>query len=199
MRTSLDSTSQYDWEQVAWESDRDMDYLEIEREVAPNTRLQRSFLLSRSDHFMLMADAVIADEHSKLSHTIEIPLGDKITVDNQRDSWEMSLKAPQTLSRVLPLGLPEWKSGSRFGDFNIQRRSLLVHQMGVSRLFVPLFFDLSPKRSKKKLTWRRLSVGEERVNVGADVAVGYRVQIGNEQWLIYRSLLDPMEGSRYER
>jgi hypothetical protein len=48
--------------------------------------------------------------------------------------------------------------------------------------------DLKRKRTGKPLTWRRLTVAEERRVQPADRAVGYRVQIGRKQWLVYRSL-----------
>ena len=55
-------------------------------------------------------------------------------------------------------------------------------------LFAPLFFDLDPRRFARRLTWRQLTVAESLEIQPADVAVGYRVQLGKEQWLIYRSL-----------
>ncbi len=58
-------------------------------------------------------------------------------------------------------------------------------------LCCPLFIDLNPKRSTKERTWRQLTVGEMLDIVPPDVAVGYRVQSGDDQWLIYRSLSQP--------
>jgi hypothetical protein len=43
----------------------------------------------------------------------------------------------------------------------------------------------------RRLTWRKLTVAESLETQPDDVAVGYRVQIGKEQWLIYRSLVEP--------
>ena len=186
-----DASSHNDWEQVAWESDADVDYLEIEKDISPHTRLQRSFLLARSDQFLLVADAVISRSDMPIHHRIDFPLGDGMTVDSEQDSWELTLKDPQTRARVLPLGLPEWRAGCRHGSLQVKRRSLSIEQTGHTRLFIPLFIDLSPKRASRKLTWRRLSIGENRRNLSPDVAVGYRVQIGREQWLIYRSLDRP--------
>jgi hypothetical protein len=37
------------------------------------------------------------------------------------------------------------------------------------------------------LTWRQLAVAENLRRVSDNTAVGYRVQLGSEQWLIYRS------------
>lgn len=55
-------------------------------------------------------------------------------------------------------------------------------------MFAPLFVDLNRKRLDKPLTWRQLTVGQLREIVPHDVAVGYRVQVGKAQWLMYRSL-----------
>ena len=54
------------------------------------------------------------------------------------------------------------------------------------RLFAPLWFDLDPH--SQPLTWRALTVARTRKAQPADVAVGYRVAIGKQQWLVYRSL-----------
>ncbi len=57
-------------------------------------------------------------------------------------------------------------------------------------MYAPLLMDLDPRRSRQPLTWRQLTVAENRKTVSSDVAVGYRVQIGCRQWLIYRSLAE---------
>jgi len=51
-----------------------------------------------------------------------------------------------------------------------------------------LFIDLKPKRFSRQLTWRRLTVAHQLQILPADIAVGYRVQTGKRQWVIYRSL-----------
>ena len=56
------------------------------------------------------------------------------------------------------------------------------------RLYVPLLFDLAPPRVSTRRTWRQLTVAEHLTSQPRDVAVGYRVQLGNTQWLFYRSL-----------
>ena len=38
-------------------------------------------------------------------------------------------------------------------------------------------------------TWRQLTVAEDLEIIPRDQAVGYRVQVGIEQWLFYRSLV----------
>ncbi|OUT63829.1 MAG: hypothetical protein CBB70_13285 [Planctomycetaceae bacterium TMED10] len=177
-----------DWEQVAWESNADVDYLEIEKDIGEQTKIQRSFLLSRSDHFLVIADAIFCNQDSALQHRIELPLGEGVTVDSQEDTWELMLKSPNALARILPLGLAEWRTGCRNGKLGVKRRLISLEQTGYARAFVPLFIDLSPKRAGRQITWRQLAIGENRQNMPFNVAAGFRVQVGQKQWLIYRSL-----------
>ena len=51
-----------------------------------------------------------------------------------------------------------------------------------------MLIDLKRRRSKKPRTWRQLTVGEKMEVMPPDVAVGYRAQSGDDQWLFYRSL-----------
>jgi hypothetical protein len=63
------------------------------------------------------------------------------------------------------------------------------------RLFAPLWIDLSGKRIRNQdrapLTWRQLTIGQQREILPRDVAVGYRVQCGKRHWIAYRSLAAP--------
>ena len=52
--------------------------------------------------------------------------------------------------------------------------------------------SLRGAHAKKPFTWRNLTVGEDLRIVGADEALAFRVQIGKQQWVIYRSLAQPV-------
>jgi hypothetical protein len=54
-----------------------------------------------------------------------------------------------------------------------------------------VWFDLDPDRAELPLTWRPLSVADQRQNLKRHEAVGFRVQVGLEQWLLYRALDTP--------
>ncbi len=70
--------------------------------------------------------------------------------------------------------------------------SLELRQQGQgSRLYAPLFIDLDHRRFKSPVTWRQLTVAEQLQIQPPSAAVGYRVQVGREQWLFYRSLAAP--------
>ena len=92
---------------------------------------------------------------------------------------------------ALPLGLPEWRVG-RAGSLEHSPDGLtLVQESAGRRLYAPLWLDCDADRIGKPLTWRQLTVADTRVNLPSWQAAGFRVQAGQEQWLLYRSLDAP--------
>jgi hypothetical protein len=90
---------------------------------------------------------------------------------------------------VLPLALPEWRSDAHIGTLEQTGRRLELAQRAEGTcLFAPLLVDLKPRRFAQRLTWRQLTVAENLAVQAPDVAVGYRVLVGRDQWLIYRAL-----------
>jgi hypothetical protein len=95
----------------------------------------------------------------------------------------------KALAKVLPLALPEWREDMRVGELAATGSRLELCQAGKEqRLFAPLLLDLDTARFRRRLTWRALTVAESLAAIPSDRAVGYRVAIGKQQWLIYRSL-----------
>jgi hypothetical protein len=93
---------------------------------------------------------------------------------------------------VLPLELSEWRSDSLSGSLEMTSTGLtLRHSRLCSAIYAPLLLDLNKSRSKEECTWRKLTVAAQRVPQRADVAVGFRAQIGKTNWLVYRSLAEP--------
>jgi hypothetical protein len=91
--------------------------------------------------------------------------------------------------RALPLALGEWRTGSTCGALQGTPSGLELTQTAQGEaLFAPLFIDLDPRRLTKEVTWRQLTVGKSRAAVPLDEAVGYRAQVGRNQWVLYRSL-----------
>ena len=105
------------------------------------------------------------------------------------ETREGHLAIDHSVARVLPLALPEWRLEPDPGELSGAGENLCWETRGRGRcLFHPLLFDLNPRRGEKPLTWRRLTVAERREIQPPDVAVGYRIQIGKPQWVIYRAL-----------
>jgi hypothetical protein len=188
----LEATSS--WKNVCWVSDDDADYLELEQKLTGATRLQRHVLLARHDRFLFVADAVICKRTRAISYRGPTPLTANVHYTAAREANEGFLTSPAGHRRhalVLPLAMPEWRGiGTRGDGLALDGGRLELRQSAIASraLFAPLFIDLAPRRIARPATWRRLTVAEDRRIVPAELAVGYRVQVGTQQWLFYRSL-----------
>jgi hypothetical protein len=180
------------WEEVCWVSDLDVDYLELEITLADQVRLQRQILLAREDGLLLLADVVLGVEADKLEYRGTLPLADDVSFDAAGETREGYLVGSKPRAIVFPLALPEWRSESCAGSLEVTAGGLELRQSPAlaRRLYAPLLFDLDGERLFQPATWRTLTVAENRAVVPSDAAVGYRAQIGKEQWLFYRSLAE---------
>ena len=177
-----------DWDEVCWVSDDDIDYLELEIELDTGVRVQRQMALAREDGFLFLADAVLGDR-AGLQYRSSLPLASGISFRPNGECREGFLEAAGPVARVMPLALPEWRADARGGSLESNQGRLELAQSSERRsIYAPLFVDLSRRRMSRRITWRRLTVAEQLRIQPSDVAVGYRVALGNEQWLIYRSL-----------
>jgi hypothetical protein len=107
--------------------------------------------------------------------------------DETREGTLVGRRRPS--GRVLPLALPEWRTLHSDGDLDASQTGL-CHSIKVEarRLYAPVFIDLDRRRAKQPLTWRRLTVAERLEIVDPATAVAYRVQVGGEHWVFFRSL-----------
>ena len=71
---------------------------------------------------------------------------------------------PQKIKALtLPLALPEWKAEKSSGQLVAEADALVLEQrFDGGALYAPLLFDMSPRRSLKKRTWRKLTVAQDR-------------------------------------
>lgn len=188
------------WSKVCEHTEKGCDYLEIEMLLTGNYRLQRSLLINHKDKVLLLSDTILADEDQctkePLSYQAEFYISPKLRAKTSADATEIEFRSTAPVApvfRALPLALPEWKatksSGLVGGTLTETDGTLVLRQESTGRsLFAPLFFDLDSDRLGKRYTWRQLSVGENLHRVRNDQAVGYRIQLGLEQFLLYRSL-----------
>lgn len=180
------------WEEVCWFSDEDVDFIELSIDLKGNARLERQILLARDEKFMLLADYVHCSKEGEIRHLSQLPLESEVSFKPEEETREGLLMAKKTSARVLPLALPEWRTDPRVGELSANEGVL---QQDVQRpgrnLSCPLFIDLDKSRSSKQCTWRQLTVAQALENQPDDVAAGYRVQCGKQQWLVYRSLDKP--------
>jgi hypothetical protein len=205
------------WESICWESDEAMDYAELELELTRGVRLQRQLLLARDARLLLMADAVTcgdkagggaahspsplwgegrgdgpSDPPPTWEYRARFPLASGTTFEPADETRDGRLRGRGRAAAVIPLALGEWKTDGRGGGLDVKSDYLEYCLAARGRAFyAPLLLDLEPRRSGRPLTWRRLTVAEGRRNQPPDAAPGFRVQIGREQWVVYRSLTGP--------
>jgi len=174
--------------QVCWVADDDVDYLEVEAQLGDGWRLQRQILLA-GDRFLFLADALLGVEMHTIEFRSTLPLCPDVHFEPADETCEGMLRGRRPLARVLPIDLPEWRTQST-GDAieQVPAGLQLSRCRQASRLFSAWFIDLEPRRMKKEPTWRQLTVAQQLERQTDDMAVGYRVQIGKDQWLVYRSL-----------
>lgn len=184
-----------DFEAVCDEQNDDLDFLELEIELSRGVQLQRQFILSRNDDFLIVADAILATEVGELDYRCKWPLAPGVSGMQETETRELYLTAGKIQSLVLPLALPEWKVARHNGQLDFDDDGLELRQNSSGRaLYAPLVFDLSPKRSKRPRTWRPLTVAEQLKIVPSDVASAFRIQLDKQQWILYRSLAE--QGNR---
>lgn len=178
------------WEEVCWHRKRRVVYLELERQLTRGYRVQRHILLAPRDGFLFVADAILGERPAALEYAATLPIAPALIAYPAAETREVVLQAgPQAVANVLPLALPEWRIDPRVGQLATTARGLELRQTGPGpHLFAPLLIDLRKRRLAAPLTWRQLTVAETRQQLGPETAAGYRVQIGDEQWLLYRSL-----------
>jgi len=183
-------------------SDEDADYLELELLLTENMRLQRHFLLAHKEKLLLLADTILRDDRPQdgtsdtdqghwIDYTLQFPFAENLKIKPHAESTELLLCEKNVpLVRVFPLSFPEWKNAPESpGKCSPEQNSLQLHQHGTGTgMFVPLMFDLSPKRLSLPFTWRQLTVGENLQIVKNDRAAAFRLQTGKTQTLLYRSL-----------
>ncbi len=182
------------WQELAWQSDKKCDFLELGVELAEGVQLERQIVLSKRDNVLLVADIVTAkdDASHKLRHAFHLPLARRVAWLPETETRDGVLLAEKQRTAVLPLGLHEWRCDPRGGTLVSENGRLTLAETASGRsLYCGLVLDLDPARSKKPRTWRQLTVSEMLKVVPRDIAVGFRAQSGGDQWLVYRSLGKP--------
>jgi hypothetical protein len=177
------------WEEICWESAGGVDYLELAIDLGSGVRVERHLALAGKDNFVFLADAILGSRAARLEYRGWLRLAPGMSLVAAESSREGFVEGRGQKALVLPLALPEWRIDTRPGTLAaVEDRMELWQSATGSALFAPLFVDLDRRRIARPYTWRQLAVGENLAMQPPDVAVGYRVMVGRQQWLIYRSL-----------
>jgi hypothetical protein len=190
------------WSEVCWFTDDDVDYLELECDLDGTCTIQRQIMLMREEGIVTMADAVIADAQNakasewtvrsswQLDPEIELtPAGKSTEAWLKRVSDEGNGAADESVALLLPIAFPEWQRSPQIGSLRGSEGHVVLEvRSNQPRIYNPLVVALRGIGKSPPLTWRNLTVAQDLELVGRDVAQAFRLQIGKEQWVLYRSL-----------
>ncbi|RMG02979.1 MAG: hypothetical protein D6741_02920 [Planctomycetota bacterium] len=188
-----------EWEEVCRFAEDGMEYQELELACTESTRIQRHIAVDLRDGVFLLADAVLSSDAGTWDYRASLPLADakRPVVRTSKKYRELSFRRGDGELVILPLALNEWRIESDEvpirGTCEVVDRQLVLRQHARGKgLFAPLFgaWQRGSWRGVS-LTWRTLTVAERLTALPVDRAVGYRVQLGDRQWLLYRSLDAP--------
>ena len=179
------------WEEVCWISDDDGDYIELENRLNDEWTVHRQMFLARQDRFLYFADGLAGERTADIRYHLSLPLANGVSWHPQTETREGILKdeAGRNRCQLFPLALTEWTDQTSPGWIEMCSEQLVITQTAHSqRIYVPLFLDFDTRRMARERTWRQLTVAEQLSPVTPDIATGYRIHLGQQQWLIYRSL-----------
>ncbi|TWU31022.1 hypothetical protein [Novipirellula artificiosorum] len=190
-----------DWAFVCEYTDDDVHYIEIEQPWTAGLVLQRQLMLVREDRCLLFADAVLPKKvlpknsgpqdqaSTQINYTARLPLCEAIRVEPNEGTREIFLSDRKRRAIVFPLSASEWNVGPTPAAIcESPDGHLVISAQGEGALYTPVWFDFQSRRFRRDRTWRQLTIADERRICEPREAVGYRVQMGSEQWLVYRSL-----------
>lgn len=176
------------WTCSCWYSDEDGDYLELQARPTENLRIERQLLLARNDDWLLLADVVVGPGDEQIAYRSRLPLVANVDMTQNRATRECRLTGAKMPARLLPIGLPCERVHSGSGQLVNSPGHLEMRQTGLGAIYSPIVIDWNPARRRRAAVWRSLTVAQNGTAVPTSQAAGFRLQIGNEQWLIYRSL-----------
>lgn len=182
-----------DWHEVCWHSDDEGDYLELEATFGESVRVQRQVYLDRQEQIFLLADALLLERSAEIVHEMRWTCAPKILVQSFDETTELLLDGPSTATTVFPLAAAEWREAPSACRLSVETVGAVEALQMVYRgkgegAFVPWCFHFTGSRRGIPVTWRKLTIAEDRHPIPSDQAAGYRVQVGDDQWMVYRSL-----------
>lgn len=177
------------WTASCWESDRKATFLEITAPLGGGRQLERQVVLLPRERIVVLADTVTCGAGA-IDYRSVLPLASGLEAEAAEETREVFLYDGTMRSLVMPLALSEWRGVGR-GGFESTPAGLALAQTGRHRLYAPVWIDCDAARIGGPLTWRQLTVADTRIILPAHQAAGFRVQSGDEQWLLYKTLDAP--------
>ncbi len=178
-----------DWKCICWTSDPDMDYMELQIEWPEGPMLCRQVMLSRKDHFLVIADAVSRAGSRRVDLESTLPLSRGVKAKADIATREVRVTAGDVKARCFPVALPDDRLHSTVGSFDAEANAIRLTQASSSEgLYAPIVLDWSPNRTAREAEWRTLTITEDRRKLSPWEAAGHRLRLGNLHLVLFRSL-----------
>jgi len=180
------------WTCVCWFADHEASYLELKKETVEGVEVTRHLTLVRDEHLMMVTDSVSNPNAATMDCQFSLPMAKGWSEERDTMTREIALVNGKQRVRVYPISQPQYLSVSSNGNVQLQDSMLLMSQTAESgSVHHGAIFDWSPKRRKAPVAWQWLTVAEEGKIQPRSRAVGYRLLVGDQQWMTYHSLEEP--------
>ncbi|WP_430451922.1 hypothetical protein [Rhodopirellula europaea] len=122
------------------------------------------------------------------------PVSDSVSATPDEQTREVYLHDNKRRAMMLPLPAAEWRIGptactAEPSHTENEPHSVIVTTEGTGAVYSPVWIDFQSRRFHRKRTWRTLTVADDLQLIPRNIATGFRIQIGSEQWMLYRSLI----------
>ena len=177
------------WGCSCWFSDEEAAFVELESDPTDSLHVVRHVMLSLKERIGVVCESVTStDSNATVGLINQLPLAANPLAVTNSITREIALHADCVSTRVIPAWLEDDRVQHTIGRCEKIDNALVSAGEGLGGATVPLIFDWHPERQALDADWNRLTVTEDRAVVSAQNASGFRVRIGKQQILIYRSL-----------
>lgn len=177
------------WGCSCWFSDEEAAFVELEADPTDSIHVVRHVMLSLKERIGVVCESVTStDANATVRLSNQLPLAANPLAVVNSITREIALHADCVSTRVIPVWLEDDRVQHAIGRCEKIDNALVSAGEGLGGVTVPLIFDWHPERQALDADWNRLTVTEDRAVVSAQNAAGFRVRIGKQQMLIFRSL-----------
>ncbi|MEO9593431.1 hypothetical protein [Rhodopirellula bahusiensis] len=122
------------------------------------------------------------------------PVSEHVSANPDEQTREVYFHDNKRRAMMLPLPAAEWRIGATDctaepSETENESHSVVVTTNGIGAVYSPVWIDFQSRRFHRKRTWRTLTVADDLQLIPRNIATGFRIQIGSEQWMVYRSLI----------
>ncbi|MCH2200810.1 MAG: hypothetical protein MK102_02485 [Fuerstiella sp.] len=177
------------WKCSCWFSDEEAAFVELEADPSDSVHVVRHVMLALRDRIGVVCESVTTDHaESTVRLKNQLPLASSPLAVTNSITREIAVHADCVSTRVIPAWLEDDKVQHTVGRCETTDGMLLAETEGLGGATMPLILDWHPERQALDADWNRLTVTEARTVLHDRNAAGFRVRIGKQQLLIYRSL-----------